>query len=489
MPIELDKPLAWKSADVDQRKLLQRLQGNILKGHGREQTANIFFRFGDDEAASKRLLRELGNYHVTSAWRQLLDAETFKASNRCEGGGAFVHLALAYAGYEALGLADASPDKETPDDDFRQGMTSAESRATLADGDLAQWEAPFREPVHGMLLAADETVGKTAALAARLKELIEDAGGQVVHVQRGAALKNARGDGIENFGYVDGRSQPLMLVEDINREIEATGSAQWNPAFPLSLALVPDQGAHEPTAFGSYFIFRKLEQDVRAFKTKEQETADALGLEGEDRELAGAMLVGRFEDGTPVTTSKTARGEDPPNDFNYDFDASARCPFHSHIRKTNPRGNGGAEPHEEERLHLMARRGIPYEDSKREVHPSELPESGDMGEFVDKVQPLLPTGGVGLLFMAYNSKIANQFKFTQQIWANNPGFPLQPGGPHGIDPVIGQGPNVAGQQKLPKEWDQEAGGPTDDSVPFAGFVKMKGGEYFFSPSLTFLKSL
>ncbi|RYY65743.1 MAG: hypothetical protein EOO24_54720 [Comamonadaceae bacterium] len=112
-----------------------------------------------------------------------------------------------------------------------------------------------------------------------------------------------------------------------------------------------------------------------------------------------------------------------------------------------------------------------------------------MGEFVDKVQPLLPTGGVGLLFMAYNSKIASQFKFTQQIWANNAGFPLQPGGPHGIDPVIGQGPNEAGQQKLPLAWDQEAGGPTDASVPFAGFVKMKGGEYFFSPSLTFLKSL
>src|SRR5205085_9834697 len=137
-------------------------------------------------------------------------------------------------------------------------------------------------------------------------ELIEDAGGTIVHVQHGCALKNARGDGIENFGYVDGRSQPLMLEEDIDDEIAKTGSAQWNPAFPLSLALVQDPGTTEPTAFGSYFVFRKLEQNVQEFKSREQQVADALGLTGEDRELAGAMIVGRFEDGTPVTSSKTA---------------------------------------------------------------------------------------------------------------------------------------------------------------------------------------
>ena len=102
--------------------------------------------------------------------------------------------------------------------------------------------------------------------------------------------------------------------------------------------------------------------------------------------------------------------------------------------------------------------------------------------------PLLPTGGVGLLFMAYNRQIAQQFKFTQQTWVNSTGFPLQPPGVHGIDPVIGQGPHNLIDQKLPKQWDNTAAG-TSNNVSFAGFVKMRGGEYFFAPSLTFLRNL
>ena len=35
-----------------------------------------------------------------------------------------------------------------------------------------------------------------------------------------------------------------------------------------------------------------------------------------------------------------------------------------------------------------------------------------------------PTGGVGLLFMAFNASIAEQFEFVQQAWLNNPWFPV-----------------------------------------------------------------
>ena len=277
-----------------------------------------------------------------------------------------------------------------------------------------------------------------------------------------------------------------MLQEDIDSETAAAGTSRWDPAFPLNTALLKDPGTTDTVSFGSLFIFRKLEQAVRNFKTREQQVADALSLTGADRELAGAMIVGRFEDGTPVTSSKQARGEKPANNFNYQVDAGARCPFHAHIRKTNPRGSGGAEPEPLERKHIMARRGIPFEDVKRETHPSELPDAGSLAEFNTKVAPLLPTGGVGLLFMAYNVQIANQFRFTQQVWANNPNFPIP--GTHGIDPVIGQGPANPTDQKLPKEWDNAAAG-TANNVSFSGFVRMKGGEYMFSPSLTFLMNL
>ncbi|RKH09299.1 peroxidase, partial [Corallococcus sp. CA041A] len=138
-------------------------------------------------------------------------------------------------------------------------------------------------------------------------------GSTIHHVQQGRAIRNRAGHGLEHFGYVDGRSQPLMLEEDIENEAELDGIAHWDPAFPLSPVLVADpfamdsrrenQGKTDPLAFGSFFVFRKLEQRVRDFKSKEQHLADTLHLKGDDRERAGALIVGRFEDGTPVTLS------------------------------------------------------------------------------------------------------------------------------------------------------------------------------------------
>ena len=82
------------------------------------------------------------------------------------------------------------------DVDFRNSMANVVSREALKDGELADWEERFRDPIDAVVLAAHDNVGKTAALTASLKELIEDAGGTIVHVQHGSALKNARGDGI-----------------------------------------------------------------------------------------------------------------------------------------------------------------------------------------------------------------------------------------------------------------------------------------------------
>jgi Dyp-type peroxidase family len=477
--IHLDQPLAWKTANPDEQKLLENMQGNILKGHGRDFTFNIFFRLGTDIIKSKRVLREIANFHLTNAYQQLLDTEEYKATKKS--GGGFGHLALTYKGYQVLGLAAQSP----TDSDFQMGMKATESINALNDPSVDRWEESFRKDIHGVLLAADTTQDGADKFAQILIKLLQNAGAEIIQTQAGEALRNQVGEGIEHFGYVDGRSQPLLLVEDITQEATMAGTSRWNPAFPLSTALVPDPGVDDPYSFGSYFIFRKLEQNVRGFKDREQQIATELGLEGEARELAGAMIVGRFEDGTPVTLSDEARKLKPPNDFNYNGDSGSRCPFHAHIRKVNARGSGGAEPESEERKHLMPRRGIPFADQKREVLPSELPEVESYDEFKEKVFPKLPEGGVGLLFMAYNSDIGQQFKFTQQLWANNTKFPAQPDGPHGIDPVIGQGADSNGN--YPSEWDNPPKGKK--SANFAGFVQFKGGDYFFVPSLTFLKNL
>jgi len=358
------------------------------------------------------------------------------------------------------------------------------SAPELGDAEIASWEAPFQGPIDGMILVASEMV-----IALRLKrnavaKLLLDGGGSIVKEQAGRALFNEDNNSIEHFGYVDGRSQPLLLVEDNDAEARDTGIGEWDPQASLDAALIPDPGTADGISFGSYFVFRKLEQNVRGFKRREQQLADDLGLTGEARELAGALVVGRFEDGTPVTMSDEAKKKNPPNDFNYNADPGARCPFHAHIRKANPRGSGGVETPANERRHLMVRRGIPYEDVPRLVHPSDVPSSQSLEDFDVNVAPLLPIGDVGLLFMAYNRDLALQFEFTQKSWANNVAFPAG-GLPPKLDPIIGQGPEVA--QHWPKKWDDPAAGTA--ALSFQGFVKMRGGEYFFAPSLNFLRSL
>ena len=52
----------------------------------------------------------------------------------------------------------------------------------------------------------------------------------VLGEETGRGMRNADGDGIELFGYVDGRSQPLFLIDDIDEERRTTdGTTTWDP--------------------------------------------------------------------------------------------------------------------------------------------------------------------------------------------------------------------------------------------------------------------
>ena len=92
-----------------------------------------------------------------------------------------------------------------------------------------------------------------------------------------------------------------------------------------------------------------------------------------------------------------------------------------------------------------------------------------------------------MLFMCYQEDIGDQFEFMQDAWANSPSFPKFPifGGHVGGDPLIGQLDPDDRWQKWPREWSKE---DTLD-FDFGGFVTLKGGEYFFAPSLPFLKTI
>lgn len=475
----LESPIIWKNWSVDStvRRVLGSLQANIVKGHGREHTHNLFWSFaGADGEKLRAAVRRIGRA-MPSALDQLQAAEHFKKTG--ESGGPVLCLFLRPGGYIALGAADCAPDKKDHPA-FAAGMQSRGpdpqlKPAPINDPALPKWEADFAGTIDAMLLVAGTTAAEAKQEAKRWRDRLIAAGAKLLHDEVGSAIKRKVAgnlEGVEHFGYVDGRSQPLFLAEDVARE----PGAHWDPAFPPSQFLVPDPGHDDPTTLGSFFVFRKLEQNVKGFKDQEDALTVSLGLDkGPFKDRGGALLVGRFEDGSPVVLDPLPTDMPPVNDFNYRSDEQGqRCPFAAHIRKVNPRGESPfhiaksfkvATTVRQERGHIMARRGITYGTRNFDAATN---------DFTDK-----PTGGVGLLFMAYMASLENQFEFTQATWANNADF-VAPG--TGIDPVIGQGTSVA--VDIPDGW-----GGGSASLDFGRFVTMKGGEYFFAPSLDFLKAV
>lgn len=474
MSLNLHQTLSWtrvlaakSPGDAQWLAMLSDLQGNILKGHGRRHTANIFVRIdAGKQAEAKAFISALGDSVIT-ALQQLVAAQLHRTTGH--GGNDFVCALLTADGYRALGLDAALP----RDDAFRAGMAGR----PLRDPEQSSWETVFRGDLHLMiLLAADgadlaDTGPRDRLLSAWLERIDSTYGAlTVVGVDQGDQLHNDDGNGIEHFGYVDGRSQPLMLDEDIERELpNGPQPGVWNPAIPLSQVLVSDPGGAFEVSCGSYFVYRKLEQNVRGFKERERQLSAAYGGIGE---LAGATVVGRFENGFPVLKRPADQDATVPtgkveNDFDYSGDPNGlKCPFAAHVRKTNPRRL-------DSQVHLMARRGITYGQRH------DLPNGDDLD---DK-----PVTGVGLLFMAYQSSIVNQFEFVQTSWANNAQFDfLSPPAlqPIGIDPAVGSGDPGEGQQYV-MTWNAELGPRFD----FSGFVRLRGGGYFFAPSISMLKAL
>lgn len=469
-------------------KMLKNMQGNILKGHGRNYSVHIFLKFNANTREVKKWIEEVAKKYVTSAEQQLHETEKYKKHGTP--GGLFGNFFLSAQGYETLGFTKAELQTAFVEEDvflgekvdvkFTKGM--AASQGELKDPPIETWEQGYRYSIDAVLLLADEDEQR---LYREVTTIIQDKKlpATVLAVEYGNVLRNEKGEGIEHFGYVDGRSQPLFLASEVEAEKNKDGIDKWNPSASLDLALVPDPFAEGEDCLGSYVVFRKLEQNVRGFKQREQALAQALGLTGDAAERAGAMVVGRFEDGTPVVLQPNEGLDSPvPNNFNYDNDAQgSKCPFHAHIRKMNPRGDipnffGRTEEQkqqlrEEELSHRIVRRGIPF--GKQVIDPRS-----------DSTLEQLPTGGVGLLFMCFQSNIARQFGFLQKSWANNLNF-VQPG--TGLDPVIGQ--KLSSETPLAQKWPVQWGQPNKTAFDFEGFVTMKGGEFFFAPSIPFLKKL
>lgn len=481
----LDAPVAWKNAvtDPDIKALFDDLQANIAKGHGRLHAAHVFLSFDGMEATDvAAVVRGLG-LKCTSALSQL-------GNNMKEGpgldGGPVRCLFLSAGGYRALGDSV----KLSLGEAFLAGM---ESRGNiLADPPRSAWNTVGWQGARpdAMFLLADADEKSLENDLEIAEGWLNGSGARVLFIEKGLQqtrkFRPEKVEGVEHFGYVDGRSQPLFLVEDIAVEDKTV----WDPVFKPSQFIVADPNGRSPFSAGSYFVFRKLEQNARGFNAAELALGKALfgeAAKSPQLDRAGAMVVGRFEDGTPLVLSDAGTAAPVTNDFNYAIDPiAAKCPFHAHIRKVNPRGDiervEGKEDQGLGRNRIMARRGITY--------GAERPHTADGSDFADGGHE--PEADIGLLFMAYMASIEDQFEFTQQSWADNTSFAGNIGGaagrdPTGIDPIIGQ--SSVASDHLHTYLDGWTEGAKPIQFNFASFVTMQGGEYFFAPSLSFLRGV
>ena len=472
------KPVDPKDFAAD--RMLKNLQGNTLKGHGRNHTTHIFFRFCDDKTDDAiKWIRTFAEDHLTSMKKQLEERETFKKDKKP--GDIFAAFFLTATGYGTLGLEKV--DKKLTDEAFLAGLKKR--KGEINDPDSSKWEEGFKEEIHAMVLLADHDLARMGNFTKGLIDTIKTFG-DIRVVEYGNAIRNSNNDGIEHFGYVDGTSQPLFLKDEIEDYEELhrvklcppAGDIKFNPFADKELILIQDPYVEEAAgkkAYGSYFVFRKLEQNVRAFKRAEEKVGELLfPNEGDEfrRELAGAYLVGRFEDGTPVVMDDE---DGIPNsakfnnfDYSNDDPSGGRCPHFAHVRMTN--GRPADNRFQNQR---MARRGIPF--GHRDVDTE-----------LDPIAEQTPEGGVGLLFMSYQNSIVEQFEAVQKA-ANTL---LDNGEYKVLDPIIGQSvsgdPRANRMYSLPKTYGKKG---LADPAEFRQFVSMKGGEYFFAPSILFLKSL
>lgn len=351
-------------------------------------------------------------------------------------------------------------------------------------------------------------------------ELYQDASVLLRRMPDNAVVPSRR----EHFGFADGFGDPVFDGQYPPEAVAqaAIGSGKllpdqtWAPLATGEFLLgYPDEAQETPgetypfefVRNGTFMAYRKLHENVASFQNFIADTAKtyarvmgipntAVDLE-EARETIMAKMAGRWQNGVPLMVAPTyaaskafearentarknknyaelAKIEQEYVDFKYRSDPiGTKCPMTSHMRRANPRDGldpTGDSPNPKRwngsvlnNRRRILRRGLPYGVSDP-ANPDDESEHG-------------------IIFLAVCASLFRQFEFIQQQWiqygldfnAGNDTCPLL--GNHGddakfiipVDPDSGKSPFVCA--KLPQ------------------LVEVRGGDYFFIPSMTALRML
>jgi Dyp-type peroxidase family len=249
---------------------------------------------------------------------------------------------------------------------------------------------------------------------------------------------------------------------------------------------------------GTYLVMRQLRQDVRRFW---QFVSREAGANIADVDHLAAAFVGRTTAGDPLVPIQERAipgiGRTPDevrrNQFTFDDDPSgARCPIGAHVRRANPR-NADFPGHPTVLGRLIAMAGIARraygDDLISPVRFHRILRRGrEYGPGLSPADALAPAPSNdperGLHFLCLNANISRQFEFLQNSWVMGTKFAGLSGE---SDPLLGNRLPVAGGAST-----TGFTRPLDGSVRrrvegIPQFVTVRGGAYFFLPSLRAIK--
>lgn len=456
------------------------LQANILKGHGRTHACFFFFRFSSNRKSKKEhreMIAKLSQ-ELTSHKQQSLDTRALNQvkiqilngrSNYKElvnrSLKSVVSLSLSSSGYKNLGIKDTY----TPSDKiFSLGMINGDHMRHIGDYNApleSGFEVTRANQIDGLLMVANDN---RKILDQQLDKLINKYfTGHIIDSRRSPfkqyanTMRDTKGRPKEHFGYSDGFSNPKDEKE----------TAKYS--------LVKESGGLK--TFGSYIAFRKIQQHTAYFHTMVNDLCQKLGIT--DKKYAMALLMGRFPYGTAITSFNTEQHNwgqlNTHESFDYSKDQKGlKCPFNAHTRIVNPREK---LPDGTISMPPIVRRSMTFDEGDK-----------------DK----------GLCFVSYQSSIeSNLFPIFRRMVGIKPDGTnmLDPDGYKSFDAItyrprkmpkasyncdnVTRGRDILNCSRFAKVYDDPSKGYIRQVLGGTNLTEFKGGEYFFVPSLPFLKNI
>jgi Dyp-type peroxidase family len=468
---------------VDQKDI----QGFILRGYGKlKHSAFVLLRIEDKDLAKK--------------WMQSISGRITNGTHYPET--TCLNLGVTHAGLAALGMK--AENLRNFAREFREGFGDEHRQRMLGD-EGASHPDKWRWGGNAAGGRDERNIHLLLLVFARSKDMLDtfytELEGEFTAHKISVISRldgNLRDDNKERFGFRDGISQPTIkgIGDDESNEHNVVATGEFLLGHKNEYGVYPDSpfitsaqgdmnllpldeggtGNKDIGKNGSYLVFRQMEEDIEQFWTfmnENSRSADGAFNKDESIKLASKMM-GRWPSGAPLVKypDRDPGGESDDDDFGFaDDKLGLKCPFGSHIRRNNPRDafedNNPKKSLSLTKKHRILRRGRPYGEAIAAT-PSDYKTNEE----------------VGLHFMCFNADISKQFEFLQHTWSNFPRFQNLYNDP---DPFIGIAEDP--HNKLVQNFTVQAEPVNKCIANMQRFVTIRGGAYFFFPSITSVEYL